>query len=308
MISIVIPLYNKEQQIGRTLRSVLGQTFQDFEIIIVNDGSTDDSVACVKEVHDERIRLHNQENQGVSVARNIGIQLAGYDYIALLDADDEWAPDYLESQLNLVRRYPECRVFACAYTLKNHDEEVKTIVLNRIPFEGDSGILDNYFCVAACSHPPVWTSAVVFEKRAFLSTGGFLPGIVAGEDLLTWAKLAVRYKIAYSLKPKACFVRGRAESYETAPSRTPQIPDTVGAELAKLLADNPSTPGLRSYLSIWHKMRAAMFLLLGDGKNTRRESFRSLHYSSNYKLWIYVLLSYCPRFVRYKIFQKFGKA
>jgi glycosyltransferase involved in cell wall biosynthesis len=309
MISVVIPLYNMERFIARTLQTVFAQTFQDFEIVIVNDGSTDNSVECVKSIDDPRIRLINQENQGVSVARNTGIREARYDYIALLDADDSWKPDYLESQINLIRAYPDCRVFACAYVLKNHDGEIKNIVLNRIPFQNDTGILDNYFCVASCSHPPLWTSAVVFEKNAFLSTGGFFVGVTAGEDLLVWAKLAVNNKIAYSLEPKAYFVRGKAESYETEPSRTPQIPDIIGTELKKLYRENVSVPGLKKYLAIWHKMRASMFLLFDDKRNTRIESLESLKYNPcNYRVWIYLLLLCCPRSVRYKVFQKFGNS
>lgn len=309
MISIVIPLYNKEQQIGNTLQSVLNQTFQDFEIVIVNDGSTDQSIAAVSAFTDERILVIHQENQGVSVARNTGIKEARYDYIALLDADDDWKPDYLESQVNLIRTYPGCRVFACAYALKNYDGAIKNIVLNHIPFQSGTGILDNYFCVASCSHPPLWTSAVVFEKNALLAAGGFPVDVTAGEDLLVWAKLAVKHKIAYQLEPKAYFVRGKAESYETAPSRTPQIPDRVGEELAKLYHKNTSIPGFKTYLAMWHKMRASMFLLLDDKRNTRLESAESLKYNPyNYKVWIYMVLLCCPRAVRYKIFQKFGSA
>ena len=90
MISVVIPLYNKEKQIKRTLQSVLTQTFQDFEIVIVNDGSTDNSTIEVEKIKDSRIRLIHQENAGVSAARNKGIEEAKYELIAFLDADDEW--------------------------------------------------------------------------------------------------------------------------------------------------------------------------------------------------------------------------
>ena len=86
MISVVIPLYNKEKQIKRTLQSVLTQTFQDFEIVIVNDGSTDNSTIEVEKIKDSRIRLIHQENAGVSAARNKGIEEAKYELIALLDA------------------------------------------------------------------------------------------------------------------------------------------------------------------------------------------------------------------------------
>ena len=104
MISVVIPLYNKEKQVAHTLQSVLRQTFQDFEIVIVDDGSTDHSVEEVEKVRDTRIRLVHQQNAGVSAARNRGISEAKYDLIAFLDADDEWKPEYLETQYGLYQK------------------------------------------------------------------------------------------------------------------------------------------------------------------------------------------------------------
>lgn len=103
MISVVIPLYNKEKQIKRTLQSVLTQTFQDFEIVIVNDGSTDNSVIEVEKLKDPRIRLVHQKNAGVSAARNKGIEEAKYELIAFLDADDEWQSEYLAHNMNYIK-------------------------------------------------------------------------------------------------------------------------------------------------------------------------------------------------------------
>jgi len=90
MFSVVIPLYNKERSVKNTIESVLNQTFQDFEVIVVNDGSTDNSLEVVKSFNDERIRIINQKNSGVSSARNRGIKEAKYEWIAFLDADDLW--------------------------------------------------------------------------------------------------------------------------------------------------------------------------------------------------------------------------
>ena len=86
--SVVIPLYNKEHYIGKTLKSVLNQTFQDFEIIVVNDGSTDHSLDAARSIKSDRVQIISQENAGVAVARNTGIEHASAEYIAFLDADD----------------------------------------------------------------------------------------------------------------------------------------------------------------------------------------------------------------------------
>src|SRR5262245_2597869 len=94
--SVIIPLYNKENYIRNTLKCVLEQSFTDFEIIIVNDGSTDNGLKVVKEFTDSRIVIEEQTNKGVSAARNLGIEKAAGTMIALLDADDYWFPNHLE--------------------------------------------------------------------------------------------------------------------------------------------------------------------------------------------------------------------
>ena len=125
MISVVIPLYNKEHQIAETLRSVLEQTFQDFEVVIVDDGSTDKSSEEALKIRDPRIRFVRQENAGVSAARNRGIEEARFDLIAFLDADDRWKPEYLQTQYDLFQKYPQCGVFACNYEFVHADSHTE---------------------------------------------------------------------------------------------------------------------------------------------------------------------------------------
>lgn len=105
--SVVIPLYNKEHYIAGTLRSVLTQTFPDYEVIVVDDGSTDHSLQACKEVRSDKIRVVQQANQGVSAARNKGIELAAGEYICFLDADDTWHPDYLQISKPSCRNIPK---------------------------------------------------------------------------------------------------------------------------------------------------------------------------------------------------------
>lgn len=102
MFSVIIPLYNKESQIKKTLESVLNQTFKDFEIVIVNDGSIDKSIEVVESFDDNRIRIINQNNSGVSQARNRGIIEANRKWIAFLDADDLWKPNKLEKYSKII--------------------------------------------------------------------------------------------------------------------------------------------------------------------------------------------------------------
>ena len=298
MISVIIPLYNKEKHIANTLQTVFAQTFQDFEIVIIDDGSTDDSVEKVNEIKDSRIRLIHQENAGVSAARNKGIAEARHDYIAFLDADDEWKPEYLEKQIDLIHRFPECQVYACAYELKAK-EKITPISLNKILFQDEKGILTNYFEVASCSHPPLWTSAVVLKKEAIQSIGGFPVGIKAGEDLLTWSRLAVKYKIAYNKKPLASFVLDNSSSK---PRRDPATKDVVGEKLKELYQNYSQEKGLKQYISLWHKMRASIYLRLNERKQALVEIQKALCYNPfNMKLYIYLLLVFAPAVAHQKI-------
>ena len=107
-----MPLYNKARSVAATIESVRAQSFADFELIVVNDGSTDESRQRVIEFEDERIRLIDQRNGGVSAARNAGIALAAAPYVAFLDADDTWHPEYLERLHALTRVFPDASAYA----------------------------------------------------------------------------------------------------------------------------------------------------------------------------------------------------
>ena len=304
LFSIIIPLYNKEQSIVSTLQTVLKQTFQDFEIVIVDDGSTDHSVEEVKKVIDPRIRLIHQSNAGVSAARNRGIDEARGEYIAFLDADDEWKPDYLKTQYELVQKYPECNVFACNYEFKDTQEKVKPTIIRKLPFKGEDGILSNYFEVASCSHPPLWTSAVMVKKSAIQSIDGFPVGIKSGEDLLTWARLACRYFIVFYTIPLATFIFDEQHFNEDQRKRMPEEIDYVGSELAKLYKKHRHIIGLKNYVGLWHKMRARIFMSKHNRKKALYECIYALRYSITIKIIIFLLLSLMPyRFINY-VFKK----
>ena len=120
MISVVIPLYNKAHTIVNTLTTVMNQTYRNFEVIIVNDGSTDNGVDVIKSnFNDPRIRIINQENAGVSAARNRGVKEAKGDWIAFLDGDDEWMPQYLETMTNALNQHPQANLIGCASYYKD---------------------------------------------------------------------------------------------------------------------------------------------------------------------------------------------
>ena len=122
--SVVIPLYNKSEHIIHTLESVLAQTMEDFEILVIDDGSSDDSLEMAQKVASPKIRIFQQKNQGVSVARNVGIENARGEYISFLDADDVWHADYLQTIDQLTKNYPQSDIYVTAYEVLMKDGKI----------------------------------------------------------------------------------------------------------------------------------------------------------------------------------------
>lgn len=311
MISVVIPLYNKERQIADTLRSVLLQCFQNFEIVVVNDGSTDGSVAAVESVQDERIRIIHQENAGVSAARNRGIAEARHEFIAFLDADDRWKPDYLQTQYELTQKYPECSVFACNYEFVHADGSVHPTIIRKLPFDGIDGILSNYFEVASCSHPPICSISIMVRKEAIQSIGGFPIGIKSGEDLLTWARLACVGMIAYNRLPFASFYEDASHSISCRPSRPHDDNDRVGEGFCCLLNDSSDRVlrrHLECYISLWYKMRTSVCMRTGAILETWRYGIKALSYDVyNVKVLVMMVMVILPETIRLKILKQIEK-
>lgn len=204
--TVVIPLYNKEKHIQQAIKSVLAQTNQDFELIVVDDGSTDVSFEVANSIQDPRIRIIRQENKGVSAARNRGIMEAKSEWVAFLDADDEWLPGFLEEMLGLIEKYPDCTVAGTAYYLVDHKDQFR---LNKIglPIKiGWDGYLD-YFAAAVNGDSPLTSSSFAVEKRSLFSAGLYPEGVAISEDTALFLKLAVNNKIAYSHAPHSIYHR-----------------------------------------------------------------------------------------------------
>lgn len=305
MISIVIPLYNKENCIEACLASVANQTYKDYEVIIVNDGSNDRSMEIIESLSCQNLKLISQSNAGVSAARNRGINEAKGKYIAFLDADDTWKSDYLQLQYDLTLKYPGCSVYATNYEF-NYNGRITPTILNYIPFLGEDGIMINYFEVSSYSHPPLWTSAVMVDTNVIKKVGGFPVGIKSGEDLITWAKMYLEGGIAFTRRIGAVYNLGTGYDFTNLPPRRQDPGDPVGIGLKKIYKCNPGIRGLRKYISHWHKMRASVAIRYGEKMETIVESCKSLYYNPlNYKVLPFIILSLIPVVIRKKIIVKF---
>ena len=196
LISIVIPLYNKERFIKETLDSVFNQSFPDYEIIIVNDGSTDSSVFIVNAIEDQRITVLSNQNKGVSHARNFGISKANSDLIALLDGDDLWEQNHLENLYNLYEKFPDCGLYATAYNKKYFNGEKIKASYNGLAKEY-FGIIEDYFS-ASIKDSIAWTSAVLIPMKTFRKVGVFDEEMRSGQDTDLWIRIALKDSIAFS--------------------------------------------------------------------------------------------------------------
>ena len=205
--SVIIPLYNKAPYVRKALESVFAQTYTDYELIVVDDGSTDESANIAEATLREckvygvkcKGRIIRQANAGVSAARNNGVAASQGDYIAFLDADDWWEPTYLERMAQLIIDYPDAGLYACNYVYykpgKTHVaiNNIKTGYFNypKAYFEG--GVM------------PITSISVAFPRKVYDEMGGFPLGIKLGEDFLLWSKIALQYPVAFFNEPLAWY-------------------------------------------------------------------------------------------------------
>lgn len=196
--SVTISVYNKEKHIAKTLESVLAQTFTDFEIIIVNDGSTDDSEKVIKQFNDPRIHYFYQENQGAAAGRNAAISKATAPYIALLDADDLWEPDYLETMDALIQSHPNESVFACAVAVETKGKTIKSTY--SIPNLQSGKVYNVDYFNASYLNTVLTSSSTVINKRVLEEVGTYDASIKSGQDTDLWIRIGLNYKIIFIYK------------------------------------------------------------------------------------------------------------
>lgn len=208
MFSVIIPAFNAEKFIKKAIYSVLGQSYDGFELIVVDDGSGDGTGDLVKNICDDRITYFRQTNQGVSVARNTGIQLAKHDYICFLDSDDFWMHDHLETMKYLIEKYRNCRMYLTGYSVCLRDGRVvpksekllKSI--NSNDFE-----CGNAFLIRQKYGYFMHINSICCHREVFSRLGYFEPGVRNGEDDDMWYRAFAYYSVAISKKTTSVYTR-----------------------------------------------------------------------------------------------------
>jgi glycosyltransferase, group 2 family len=203
MFSVIIPLYNKAPYVAKAIESVLGQTYRNFEVIVIDDGSTDQSLEVAKTFENKSITIVSQSNSGVSTARNNGVKLAKYPYICFLDADDWWHPTFLEEMKRLITDFPDAGIYGSGYYIvKNGQERIAPI---GVPQGFEQGIIDYCEVYAKTLCMPLTSISVVIPKHIFDEEKGFKSQLKFGEDFDLWIRIALKHKVILVNKPLAYY-------------------------------------------------------------------------------------------------------
>ena len=200
--SVIIPLYNKSPYISKALASVIEQTFRDFELIVVDDGSIDNSFNVAQSVlknAEIKHQLIRQENTGVSTARNNGVMAASGDYICFLDADDWWAPSFLERMDWLINEYPDAGIYGTNYYyVKNGQQRICVTTAK-------TGYINYCRTYSEKLQMPLTSISVAIPKVVFQSSGGFKPHQKLGEDFDLWIRISMTQKVVFLDEPLAYY-------------------------------------------------------------------------------------------------------
>lgn len=192
LFSVIIPIYNKASYIHKAVESVVNQTYRYWELVLVDDGSTDGSGEIVKSINDRRVRLVRQDNAGVSAARNRGVAESSAPYICFLDADDWWEPTFLEEMAQLIERHPAAGIYGTGYWIvKNGKKRLAPIGVDEGFTEGEINYCQVY---AKTLCMPLTSISVCIPREVFDEAGGFPLGITLGEDFMLWLRIALAHK------------------------------------------------------------------------------------------------------------------
>ena len=198
--SVIMPLYNKAPYVEKAIRSVLEQTYPHYKLIVINDGSTDNSAEIAKKLLEgvTNAKFINQQNSGVATTRNNGVAIAKGEYICFLDADDWWDISFLQEMSQFIKEYPEAGIWGTNYWIIKKGNV-------RIGINCTTGFLNYPRTYLSTGAMPLTSISICMSKRTFIENEGFPIGIKLGEDFLLWTKIALQHKVAFLNKSIAYY-------------------------------------------------------------------------------------------------------
>lgn len=275
--SVLVPLYNKEREIEATLRSILAQRHAPAEIVVVDDGSTDRSAGIVRRIAEETaaqpgapsIRLIGQPNAGECAARNRAIREARSEWVALVDADDCWHPDFLAEIASMIAEWPDCGLYCTGFNIIDREGSFPA------PGPAERGVVDNFFRDSARRYIAT-SSTSAMPRRVFDEVGGFPEGMKIGGDLYTWIKIARRYRVCFS--PRRLVDCSKIASNRSAAIYTPeQTPYSF-----ETLYDPEAPVDEREFIARAALGKALILAAKGDTEAARR-AIRTFGFTRTYR-------------------------
>ena len=296
--SVVIPVYNGQGHIHRSVESVLAQSFEDYEIVIVNDGSTDDTAAVVRALAEKertgRVRLIERENGGVAAARNTGIKESRGDYVCFLDSDDQWMEGHLSALSGAIDAYPGEVFFS---TLSQNCLVDGRIVPLDKGMPGETFIIEDYFDYEISGKPTVskFTSTICLKKSFFEAHGLFVEGVKISEDEDMWYRAAACHN--FVVVPRITVQRNRDLSEATRRPANPET-DPFVSRKAALLADERIPAEKRRTMELLierHEIRLIRSMIKNGHKGKAMKTLLSSRFDARYRkmllmTWVSLLI------------------
>ena len=277
--SVIIPLYNKESYVENTLKSILNQTFTDYEVILINDCSTDTSLAKVTPFLSDKITIiHHNKNKGLSASRNTGIKNAKSDYVVFLDADDLWKPNFLETIKSLINNFEDARIYATNYEELYFDKTIK-------PLNGSENFTENFsgyinFFETNLKQGIYNHGSVCFHKSVFQKAGFYDENIDFAEDIDFNIRANYFFKLAYSNSIQMIYLMQTENQLTTSSILNKRLPDFDKYE--ELTIDNFS---LKKYLDFERYVLSKHTKIDGDINLSKKISssidFKNLNWKQN---------------------------
>lgn len=255
--TIIIPLYNKENFVQKTIDSVFKQTFQDFEVLIIEDCSTDKSLAIAQLNENKRVKIiRHYKNKGLSASRNTGIINANSDFLVFLDADDLLKPMYLEKLFSLINNFPTAKLFATNYEEVFNKNKIINTIIN---LENADDCLINDFFEANIKQPLYSPSSLCVEKTVFYEIGFYNEKITYSEDVDFNIRANIKFKLAYSNEKLVQQIKTDVNQITNSSILGKIIPDFDSYEHL-----STNKPFVKKYLDINRYMLASLFKKEGD--------------------------------------------
>ena len=272
-ISVVIPLYNKARYVERAIRSVLSQTRPADEVIVVDDGSTDGGREVAARFEPAGVRVLCQDNAGPGAARNCGAELATGDFLAFLDADDEWWPDYLASMEQEFRADPEAAVIVCGYVDNPVGSEPPQERFRRLGVSDGVQVFDPSMPAGLLNFRTnyMWTCTTMARSSVFHRWGGFYgrDHCVFGEDSMLWLKLMMNERVRFVMKPHAVYHRYASDLNSHAKGPRGLEPFLTHPEELTAACPERLRPALDRFLALRAKRAAIMLGYWGRAPEAR---------------------------------------